>query len=147
MTPWMLSILRMRQLLNDKDIKPLFRWFFADEVHLFNEEGSVWRVVYQAIKYMRERLPSSTIWGAFTATASISKARTIAAGVVFHSGDYADTRYTLDRPNLKYIARMCCYPVLRPLLYSVDFSVSQNHHRCAVTKSVEATSSLIHFHP
>ncbi|GJF00902.1 P-loop containing nucleoside triphosphate hydrolase protein [Phanerochaete sordida] len=111
-TPWMMDAKRVDKLLKNQDVAELIRWMLLDEVHLFNEsDKSVWREPYRALKELRARMPSSTAWGAFTGTASVSEAQTVASGLGFRPGYYVDARYSLDRPNLKYITRFMAHSV------------------------------------
>ena len=70
MSPQMLSSTAMQEFIGDHKIKRLIRWFLIDEVHLYDEESGVWLVPYQALRHMRARLLSSTVWAAVTGTAT-----------------------------------------------------------------------------
>ncbi|KAJ6626498.1 hypothetical protein B0H10DRAFT_2185737 [Mycena sp. CBHHK59/15] len=105
MSPQMLQGRRIGKLLNDPKIKPLVRWMLIDEAHVLNERGGTFREPYRAILHMRPRLPSTTVWAAVAGTATPSDALVIAAGLGFRTGQYVNARYTIDRPNIKYITR------------------------------------------
>ncbi|PCH41838.1 nucleoside triphosphate hydrolase protein, partial [Wolfiporia cocos MD-104 SS10] len=111
MSPQMLSGERMNSFLRTASNKRQIRWFMVDEAHLVDEESTLWLEPYRGIKMMRARLVSGTIWAAFTGTATPSCSLAIAAGLGFRRGHYVDARYSVDRPNIKYITRFLEYPV------------------------------------
>ncbi|CAK5272578.1 unnamed protein product [Mycena citricolor] len=104
MSPQMLQGSRVAALLKDMKIKRIVRWVLIDEVHLFRESGGTFREPYRAILPFRSRLPSSAVFGAVTGTATPSHALEIAEGLGFRGG-YVNARYSIDRPNVKYIPR------------------------------------------
>ncbi|KAH8088994.1 P-loop containing nucleoside triphosphate hydrolase protein [Cristinia sonorae] len=105
MTPWMLNSDGFFKLLQNQDIKAAIRWCVIDEAHLVNEQGTVWREPYNAIKLLRPRLLSSTIYLAITGTCSPSEDPIVTKNLGFLPGSYVHARYSLDRSNLKFIPR------------------------------------------
>ncbi|KAJ7104733.1 P-loop containing nucleoside triphosphate hydrolase protein [Mycena epipterygia] len=73
MSAQMLQGRRMGKLLKDAKFKSLVRWMLIDEAHVLNEESGTFREPYRGILHMRPRFPTSTIWGAVTATATMAK--------------------------------------------------------------------------
>ncbi|KAJ7138471.1 P-loop containing nucleoside triphosphate hydrolase protein, partial [Mycena crocata] len=110
MSPQMLQGRAIGQLLKDPKFKELVRWMLIDEAHVLNEEGGTFREPYRGILHFRPRLPSTTVWGACTATATVEDALTITSGLSFRPGEYVNARFTVDRPNIKYIPRFFQHP-------------------------------------
>ncbi|KAJ7306176.1 P-loop containing nucleoside triphosphate hydrolase protein [Mycena albidolilacea] len=111
MSPQMLQGRRVGKLLDDPKFRVLVRWMLIDEAHVLNEESGTFREPYRGILHMRPRLSTKTIWGATTGTATPSAALRIAAGLGFRVGQYVNARYTVDRPNVKYIPRFFAHPI------------------------------------
>ncbi|KAJ6463097.1 P-loop containing nucleoside triphosphate hydrolase protein [Mycena vulgaris] len=110
MSPQMLQGRRMGKLLNDPKFKSLVRWMLIDEAHVLNEESGTSREPYRSILHMRPRLPTTTVWAAVTGTATPKAALSLASGLGFRSGKYVNARYSIDRPNVKYIPRFFEHP-------------------------------------
>ncbi|KAJ6481318.1 P-loop containing nucleoside triphosphate hydrolase protein [Mycena vitilis] len=122
MTPHMLMEADMRALLRKPEFTNLVRWFPIDEVHLVEQDG-VFKAGYSSLVNMRVRLPSSTIWIAGTATAPPKHAISIAKALGFRDGDYINARYSVDRPNLKYIPRTYQHPTSNGEFMDLSFVV------------------------
>ncbi|KAF7366580.1 Nucleoside triphosphate hydrolase protein [Mycena sanguinolenta] len=113
----------MHKLLSDAKIKSLVRWMLIDEAHVLDDESGTFREPYRGILHTRPRLPSSTVWGAVTGTATVSAAFRIAAGLGFRPGQYVNARYTVDRPNVKIIPRFLQHPTSGFEFLDVSFIV------------------------
>lgn len=110
MSPQMLRSPRISKLLKIPDFKLAVRWMLIDEVHVIDEESGTFRESYKAILPMRSLLPSNTIWAGVTGTATPSRALAIAKALGFQNEQYVNARYSVDRPNIKYIPRFFEYP-------------------------------------
>ncbi|EIN09491.1 P-loop containing nucleoside triphosphate hydrolase protein [Punctularia strigosozonata HHB-11173 SS5] len=110
LSPQMLRSPRVWRYLNNPDVKREVRWFFVDEAHLVNEHAAEWCTEYQALKEMRARLVNSTVWAAVTGTATRQEAAFIAKTLGFQPGAFVDARYSIDRPNIKFIPRFFEHP-------------------------------------
>lgn len=89
----------------------LVRWFFIDEGHLLKEKSGDWLVIYGNVKHMRPRLRSDTTWALLTGTLTLIDASKLAKELGFSRGNYVNARYSVDRPNLKYIARFLVHGI------------------------------------
>ena len=111
MSPQMLRGFRFRTLLKSMDFKDLVRWMLIDEAHLVDETSGTFLEAYRSIRSMRALLHSNTVWASVTGTATPSRALAIAAGLGYQPGHYVNARYSIDRPNIKYITRFLHHPV------------------------------------
>ncbi|KAJ7835629.1 hypothetical protein B0H13DRAFT_2369234 [Mycena leptocephala] len=93
MSPQMLQGRRIGKLLNDPEFKVLVGWMLIDEAHVLDEDSGTFREPYRSILHMRPRVPA-----------------TPAAALGFRTGQYVNARYTIDRPNIKYIPRFFQHP-------------------------------------
>ncbi|KAJ7195397.1 P-loop containing nucleoside triphosphate hydrolase protein [Mycena rebaudengoi] len=109
MTPKMLFGPEMTALLKTPEFVNLVRWMSIDEAQLVQQEG-IFQAGYKSLPTLRMRLNSSTIWCAATATATAAEALEMGQRLGFHRGYYINARYSLDRPNLKYIPRFFEHP-------------------------------------
>ncbi|KAK6966698.1 P-loop containing nucleoside triphosphate hydrolase protein [Favolaschia claudopus] len=105
MTPQMVRGKRMQQLLNSSAFAALIRWVSVDEAHLVDQRGGVFSAPYAGLSILRVKLPSTATWIAVTATAPPERAVHMAKKLGFESGAYIEARYSVDRPNIKYIPR------------------------------------------
>ncbi|KIY52247.1 P-loop containing nucleoside triphosphate hydrolase protein [Fistulina hepatica ATCC 64428] len=105
MSPQMVCGARMHTVLSNIKIRVAIRWFMVDEVHLIDDKTTIFMTSYEALRPMRSRLPSSTIFAGFTGSASPEGAIRIARALGFQAGHYIDARYSLDRPHIKTIVR------------------------------------------
>jgi superfamily II DNA helicase RecQ len=108
MTPQMVLGTRMRQLLNSAAFAALVRWVSIDEAGLIDQQDGVfapWYSRLSILSILRVKLPTSTQWTAATASATMDRAPIMAKGYGMKPGAYVDARYSVDRPNLKYIPR------------------------------------------
>ncbi|KAJ7924813.1 hypothetical protein B0H13DRAFT_1863675 [Mycena leptocephala] len=133
----MLQGRRIGKLLNDPKFKVLVRWMLIDEAHVLDEDSGTFREPYRSILHMRPRVPSNTVWGATTGTATPSAALRIAAALGFRTGQYVNARYTIDRPNIKYIPRFFQHPTSGfefmdlsfPVIYFLQLTISADEAR------------------
>ncbi|KAJ7451710.1 P-loop containing nucleoside triphosphate hydrolase protein [Mycena galericulata] len=109
MTPSMLNGPEMTALLRKPEFVNQVRWMSIDEAQLVEQEG-IFQNGYRSLLRLRVRLNSATIWAAATATATPSGAITQAMGLGFAPGRYTNARYSVDRPNLRYIPRIYQHP-------------------------------------
>ncbi|KAK6977141.1 nucleoside triphosphate hydrolase protein [Favolaschia claudopus] len=123
MSPQMLQGRRVGKLLGDPKFRAQVRWMLIDEAHVLNEESGTFREPYRGILNMRARLPTKTIWAAVTGTATPSAALLIAAALGFRAGQYVNARYSVDRPNIKYIPRFFQHPVSGSQFLDLSFVV------------------------
>ncbi|KAJ7921286.1 hypothetical protein B0H13DRAFT_1866888 [Mycena leptocephala] len=105
----MLQGRRIGKLLNDPEFKVLVGWMLIDEAHVLDEDSGTFREPYRSILHMRPRVPSNTVWGATTELHPSAALRS-AAALGFRTGQYVNARYTIDRPNIKYIPRFFQHP-------------------------------------
>ncbi|KIM45746.1 hypothetical protein M413DRAFT_24878 [Hebeloma cylindrosporum] len=111
MTPQMLQGFRMKNLLKGREFKDSVRWVLIDEVHLVDEEAGTFLMVYKSIAIFRSLLNSTTTWAAVTATATPERAVEMAKQLGFQPGHHVNARYSIDRPNVKYIPRFFQHPI------------------------------------
>ncbi|KAJ6544426.1 P-loop containing nucleoside triphosphate hydrolase protein [Mycena capillaripes] len=109
MTPQMLMETEMKGLLRKADFVNLVRGVSIDEAQLVGQDG-VFKSGYVSLLNMRVRLNNSTVWVGATATATPAGAIALAKALGFRSGHYTNARYSVDRPNLKYISRTYQHP-------------------------------------
>ncbi|KAK7059355.1 P-loop containing nucleoside triphosphate hydrolase protein [Favolaschia claudopus] len=109
MTPAMLNEADMKALLRRPSFINSVRWLSIDEAHLVGHDG-IFQSGYISLLNMRVRLNSSVIWAAATATATPVEALSMAAALGFHPNKYINARYSVDRPNLKFIPRILQHP-------------------------------------
>ncbi|KAJ7855693.1 P-loop containing nucleoside triphosphate hydrolase protein, partial [Mycena leptocephala] len=157
MSPQMLQGRRIGKLLNNPKFKVLVRWMLIDEAHVLDEDSGTFREPYRSIlhmrpNYMRPRVPSNTVWGATTGTATPSAALRIAAALGFRTGQYVNTRYTIDRPNIKYIPRFFQHPTsgfeFMDLSFFVPFEMKFIHDillTLIFVKTIKAGYDLMQF--
>ncbi|KAK7000494.1 P-loop containing nucleoside triphosphate hydrolase protein [Favolaschia claudopus] len=105
MTPQMARGKRMQQLLNLPLFAALIRWVSVDEAHLIDQREGVFKNPYMGLSILRVKLPSTTTWIAVTATAPPERATCIAKKLGFKADSYINARYSVNRPNIKYIPR------------------------------------------
>ncbi|KAF7291508.1 Nucleoside triphosphate hydrolase protein [Mycena kentingensis (nom. inval.)] len=106
MTPSMLRSTEMQELLRKPAFKDAVRWLPIDEAHLVAQEDSVFYSGYLSLAHLRVRLHTTVVWSAATATAPPVDALRQAAALGFKPGSYINARYSVDRPNLRYIPRI-----------------------------------------
>ncbi|TFK39191.1 P-loop containing nucleoside triphosphate hydrolase protein [Crucibulum laeve] len=111
MSPQMLLSPRLRKLIRNPGIKDAIRWMLIDEAHLVDETSGTFLVAYRAIVTMRALLSSHTVWAAVSGTATPSRALAIAKKLGFQPDHYVNARYSVDRPNIKYITRYIQHPI------------------------------------
>ncbi|KAJ7622792.1 hypothetical protein DFH06DRAFT_1143124 [Mycena polygramma] len=122
MTPCMLMEVDMRALLRKPEFVKLVHWFPIDEVHLVEQDG-VFKAGYISLLNMRVRPPSTTIWIAGTAMAPPKNAIVMAKALGFRDGHYINARYSVNRPNLKYIPRTYQHPTSNGEFLDLSFVV------------------------
>ncbi|KAJ6628449.1 P-loop containing nucleoside triphosphate hydrolase protein [Mycena sp. CBHHK59/15] len=105
MTPQMVQGRHMQQLLNSPAFVNLVRWVSIDEAGLVDQKEGVFASGYLSLPLLRVKLNDSTIWTAATATGTVARSPIIAKKLGFKTGAYVDARYSLNRPNIKYIPR------------------------------------------
>ncbi|KAJ7116292.1 P-loop containing nucleoside triphosphate hydrolase protein [Mycena filopes] len=103
MTPQMAQGRRMQQLLNSPSFVNHVRWVSIDEAGLVDQKEGVFAAHYLRLSTLRVKLNDSTVWVAVTATATTERAPIMARMLGFRPGAYVDRRYSVNRPNLKYI--------------------------------------------
>ncbi|KAF8193517.1 P-loop containing nucleoside triphosphate hydrolase protein [Mycena galopus ATCC 62051] len=104
-TPQMALGKRMQQLLNSPAFVTLVRWVSVDEAGLIDQKDGVFASWYCRLATLRVKLLTSTQWTAATASATKERAPVMARGYGMRPGAYFDGRYSINRPNLKYIPR------------------------------------------
>ncbi|KIY46990.1 P-loop containing nucleoside triphosphate hydrolase protein [Fistulina hepatica ATCC 64428] len=128
MSPQMINSARMHILLSDIKLRSAICWFMIDEVHLIDDKTTIFMKSYDALRPMRSRLPSSTIFAGFTGSSSRQGAIRIAKALGFQEGHYVDARYSLDRPHIKTIVRPLKHAVsgfeFRDLAFLIPFRMS-----------------------
>ncbi|KAJ7245531.1 P-loop containing nucleoside triphosphate hydrolase protein [Mycena rebaudengoi] len=105
MTPQMALGRKMQQLLNSPAFVALIRWVSVDEAGLIDQKNSVFAPHYLRLSILRVKLLTSTQWTAVTASATTERAPIMAKKYGMKPGAYVDARYSINRPNLKYIPR------------------------------------------
>ncbi len=123
MSPQMLRGPRMSRFLGSIEQQQAVRWMMVDEAHLTCEEADGWRAAYAAIRYMRARLPETTVWAAFTGTSTPAEAQQIARNLGYKPGAFVNARYSIDIPNIKYVLRFMAYPHSGPQFYDLAFLI------------------------
>ncbi|KAJ7307865.1 P-loop containing nucleoside triphosphate hydrolase protein, partial [Mycena albidolilacea] len=109
MTPKMLFEADMTALLRSDAFVDSVRWVSIDEAQLVRQEG-VFQAGYKSLLFLHVRLNRSTTYALATATAPPAAALSMAKSLGLHPGQYTNARYSVDRPNLKYIPRFFQHP-------------------------------------
>ncbi|KAK7695974.1 hypothetical protein QCA50_000614 [Cerrena zonata] len=122
MSPQMLQSSNLSSLIDDVTFRALVRWFLIDEIHLADEDSGDWKAAYLPLKYMRQRLRPSTIWAGFTGTATRSATTRITSALGFPH-DYVNARYSVDRPQIKYIVRFLQYSISTNDFFDIAFLI------------------------
>ncbi|KAK7058204.1 P-loop containing nucleoside triphosphate hydrolase protein, partial [Favolaschia claudopus] len=122
MTPSMLNETDMKSLLHRPQFVNSVRWLSIDEAHLVVQEG-IFKNGYASLLNLRVRLNSSVVWVAATATATRAEALSMAVALGFHSDTYINARYSVDRPNLKFIPRVYQHPTSNGQFLDLSFIV------------------------
>jgi superfamily II DNA helicase RecQ len=126
MSPQMLFGPRMSKYLDQIPFKELIGWLLIDEVHLVDEEDSIFQKPYQNLSKMRARLTSKTVWAAVTGSATPEHAKMMAKALGFQPDKYVDARYSIDRPNVKYIPRFFRHPTSGYEFFDISFVIPFN---------------------
>ncbi|KAK6995702.1 P-loop containing nucleoside triphosphate hydrolase protein, partial [Favolaschia claudopus] len=122
MTPKMLFESEMTALLKSSTFSSKVRWVSIDEVQLVRQPG-VFQAGYKSLVYLHIRLPSSTLYALVTATAPPAEAIAIAKSLGLHPGKYKNARYSIDRPNIKYIPRFFQHATSNGQFLDVSFVI------------------------
>ncbi|PCH37256.1 nucleoside triphosphate hydrolase protein, partial [Wolfiporia cocos MD-104 SS10] len=138
MSPQMFSGIRMHAFLRIAENRRNVRWLMVDEAHLVDEESTVWYQPYRSIQTMRARLGSNTIWAAVTGTATPARAASITSALGFRQGCYVNARYSVDRPNVKYIPRFFSHSVSGTDFLDIAFLIPHN-----MTKAQDIAITLV----
>ncbi|KAK7027150.1 P-loop containing nucleoside triphosphate hydrolase protein [Favolaschia claudopus] len=125
MTPKMLCETEMTALLRKAAFVNLVRWVSIAEVQLVRQAG-VFQAGYNSLVYLHIRLPKSTVYTLASATAPPAQAVIIAKSLGLQPGTYKHARYSVDRPNLKYIPRFFQHPTTTRHFLDVSFVVPIN---------------------
>lgn len=106
MSPEMLQEKAFTRLLSVKRFINILEWLWADEAHLIEEWGREWRDSYLHIGKLRNRLPSRIVWGAWSATMAVGKARQdVLQSLGFQSGDFVESHQPINRPEILFLPR------------------------------------------
>ncbi|KAK7063962.1 P-loop containing nucleoside triphosphate hydrolase protein [Favolaschia claudopus] len=122
MTPKMLCEAEMTALLKKDAFVNLVRWVSIDEAQLARQAG-VFQAGYKSLVYLHIRLPKSTVYTLASATAPPAEAVLIAKSLGLQPGTYKHARYSVDRPNLKYIPRFFQHPTTTGHFLDISFVV------------------------
>ncbi|KAK7013410.1 P-loop containing nucleoside triphosphate hydrolase, partial [Favolaschia claudopus] len=122
MTPKMLCEAEMTALLKKDAFVNLVRWVSIDEAQLARQAG-VFQAGYKSLVYLHIRLPKSTVYTLASATAPPAEAVLIAKSLGLQPGNYKHARYSVDRPNLKYIPRFFQHPTTTGHFLDISFVV------------------------
>ncbi|KAJ7637933.1 P-loop containing nucleoside triphosphate hydrolase protein [Mycena polygramma] len=122
MTPKMLFEADMSALLRNTAFIDSVHWVSIDEAQLVKQEG-IFQAGYESLLYLHIRLQRSTTYALATATAPPLAALSMAKALGLHPGQYTNARYSVDRPNLKYIPRFFRYPTTTGRLLDFSFVV------------------------
>ncbi|EIN10568.1 P-loop containing nucleoside triphosphate hydrolase protein, partial [Punctularia strigosozonata HHB-11173 SS5] len=137
-SPQMLQHQRINQYLSQATFKRQIRWFFVDEAQLVNQQFGEWCTAYRALKHMRARLFTSVTWAAVTGTATHSEAAIIRKELGFHPSSFVNARYSIDRPNIKYIPRFFEHPYTGYQFLDLSFLIP-----CDMTAPTDIPTTLI----
>ncbi|KAJ3505621.1 hypothetical protein NMY22_g17518 [Coprinellus aureogranulatus] len=110
MSPQMLTGARFRAFSREKATRDSIRWVLVDEAHLVLEESSTFCSPYRDIVHMRSSLPSTSVWCAVTGSLTPANTNKALRALGFNSAVCINRRYSLDRPNVKYIPRITQHP-------------------------------------
>ncbi|KAJ7085342.1 P-loop containing nucleoside triphosphate hydrolase protein [Mycena crocata] len=128
MTPQMVLGKRMQQLLNTPAFVVLVRWVSIDEAALIDQKEGVFAPWYLRLSTLRVKLPTSTQWTAVTASATKERALVMAKRYGMKPGAYIDGRYSINRPNLKYIPRFYEHAHTGSEHLDLAFTIPRNIH-------------------